>query len=105
LWRRKRWPTIFYVIIKGSVEERDGDGELAALLGPGDSFDSRALMQGSGARSFVAREETLCLPAAARHGDVADRRRTRASARFSISTSRASSTKWRATRMKAVSAR
>jgi len=49
-----------YVIIKGSVEERDGDGELAALLGPGDSFDSRALMQGSGARSFVAREETLC---------------------------------------------
>jgi CBS domain-containing protein len=36
------------------------EGELAALLGPGDSFDSRAMMQGSGARSFVAREETLC---------------------------------------------
>lgn len=49
-----------YVIIKGSVEERDSDGELAALLGPGDSFDSRALMQGAGPRAFVAREETLC---------------------------------------------
>ena len=50
----------FYVVIKGSVEERDAEGELAAMLGPGDSFDSRALMQGSGARTFVSREETLC---------------------------------------------
>jgi CBS domain-containing protein len=49
-----------YVVIKGAVEERDSEGELAALLGPGDSFDSRAMMQGSGPRSFVAREETLC---------------------------------------------
>lgn len=50
----------FFVIIKGAVEERAAEGELVALLGPGDSFDSRALMQGSGARTFVAREESLC---------------------------------------------
>lgn len=55
-----------YVIIKGTVEERDGD-ELLALLGPGDSFDSRALVQGISAHAFAAREETLAyvLPRAA----------------------------------------
>src|SRR3954469_18621151 len=34
-----------YVVIKGFVEERAGD-EPVALLGPKDSFDSRALVAG-----------------------------------------------------------
>ena len=49
----------FYVVIKGTVEERDEAG-LLALLGPNDSFDSRALVHGQGGHAFVAREETLC---------------------------------------------
>jgi CBS domain-containing protein len=55
-----------FVVIKGTIEERDGD-ELVALLGPNDSFDSRALVQGVAAHAFVAREETLAyvLPRAA----------------------------------------
>jgi CBS domain-containing protein len=49
----------FYVVIKGTVEERDEAG-LLALLGPKDSFDSRALVYGQGGHAFFAREETLC---------------------------------------------
>ncbi len=30
------------------------------MRGPGDCFDSRALVQGGGSNAFVAREETLC---------------------------------------------
>jgi CBS domain-containing protein len=48
-----------FIVFKGCVEERDGD-ELVALRGPGDFFDSRALIQGGGSNAFVAREETLC---------------------------------------------
>jgi CBS domain-containing protein len=48
-----------FVVFKGSVEERDGE-ELIGLRGPGDFFDSRALIQGVGATAFIAREETLC---------------------------------------------
>jgi CBS domain-containing protein len=48
-----------FIVIKGAVEERDGD-DLVALRGPGDAFDGRALVQGKGANAFVAREETLC---------------------------------------------
>src|SRR5262245_49178127 len=48
-----------HVIIKGSVEERDGD-ELEAVLGQKESFDARALVQGAAGASFVAAEETLC---------------------------------------------
>lgn len=48
-----------HVIIKGSVEERDGD-ELEAVLGPKESFDARALVHGAAGASFVAAEETLC---------------------------------------------
>jgi CBS domain-containing protein len=48
-----------YVVIKGFVEERAGD-EAVALLGPKDSFDGRALVQGQSGNAFVAREETLC---------------------------------------------
>ena len=62
-----------FVVIKGCVEERDG-GETIALRGPGDWFDSRALVQGRGANAFVAREETLChlLPRAAALRLIAD---------------------------------
>jgi CBS domain-containing protein len=56
---RGRAPDSFYIVIKGVVEERDG-ADLVALRGPGDTFDSRALVQGHGANAFVAREETLC---------------------------------------------
>jgi CBS domain-containing protein len=56
---RDRAPDSLYIVIKGVVEERDGD-DLVALRGPGDAFDSRALVQGQGSNAFVAREETLC---------------------------------------------
>jgi CBS domain-containing protein len=52
-------PEGLYVVIKGTIEERDGE-ELVALLGPKDSFDTRAVVQGSSARSFVSRDEALC---------------------------------------------
>ena len=52
-------PESLFVVMKGMVEERDGD-DLVALLGPGDAFDSRALVQGGGSHAFVASEETLC---------------------------------------------
>ena len=52
-------PESLFVVMKGVVEERDGE-DLVALRGPGDAFDSRALVQGGGAHAFVAREETLC---------------------------------------------
>ncbi len=48
-----------YVIIKGSVEERDGDA-IEALLAQKESFDARALVHGAAGQSFVAAEETLC---------------------------------------------
>jgi CBS domain-containing protein len=51
--------TELFVVIKGTVEERDG-ADLQALLGPKDSFDSRALVHGKSGHAFVAREETLC---------------------------------------------
>ena len=56
---RDRAPESLFIVIKGSVEERDHD-EVVALRGPGDAFDSRALVQGGGSNTFVAREETLC---------------------------------------------
>ena len=52
-------PDSLFSVIKGSVEERDGD-EVVALRGPCDVFDSRALVQRGGSNAFVAREETLC---------------------------------------------
>jgi CBS domain-containing protein len=48
-----------HVIIKGGVEERDGD-EIEAKLGPKDSFDARAVVHGAAGSRFVAAEETLC---------------------------------------------
>ena len=52
-------PDSLFIVYKGCVEERDGE-ELVALRGPGDFFDSRALVQGAASNVFVAREETLC---------------------------------------------
>jgi len=51
-------PDSLFIVIKGCVEERDGD-DVVSLRGPGDTFDSRALVQGGGSNAFVAREETL----------------------------------------------
>ena len=48
-----------HVIIKGAVEERDGD-EVSARLGPKDSFDARAVVHGAAGSRFIAAEETLC---------------------------------------------
>jgi CBS domain-containing protein len=51
-----------FVVIKGTIEERAGS-DLLALLGPKDSFDSRALVHGKSGHAFIAREETLCYAA------------------------------------------
>jgi CBS domain-containing protein len=48
-----------HVLIKGSVEGRDGS-VLQAALGRSDSFDSRAVVHGAAGEDFVAVEETLC---------------------------------------------
>ncbi len=48
-----------HVVIKGAVEVRL-DGALEAVLGPRDSFDSRALVHGAAGEDFQAAEETLC---------------------------------------------
>jgi CBS domain-containing protein len=48
-----------HVIIKGAVEARDGDA-VPTVIGPKDSFDSRALVHGAAGEDFVAAEETLC---------------------------------------------
>jgi CBS domain-containing protein len=75
---RNAAPDSLFIVIKGLVEERDGD-DLVALRGPGDAFDSRALVQGGGSNAFIAREETLCnlLPREPPHG----RKKRRASRR------------------------
>jgi CBS domain-containing protein len=46
-------------VIKGSVEERDGE-KIEAVLGPKDTFDSRSLVHGPAGSSFVSADETLC---------------------------------------------
>jgi CBS domain-containing protein len=48
-----------HVVIKGRVEERDGD-TIESGLGPKDTFDARSLVHGPAGTSFVAAEETLC---------------------------------------------
>ena len=52
-------PEHLFIVMKGHVEEREGE-EVIAILGPGDAFDARALIQGGGGPAFVASEETLC---------------------------------------------
>jgi len=51
-------PTHLFVIIKGRVQQWDGD-EQAASFGPDDSFDGRALVAGRASSRFVAAEEVL----------------------------------------------
>lgn len=48
-----------HVVIKGQVEERDGE-KIEAGLGPKETFDARSLVHGPAGASFVAGEETLC---------------------------------------------
>lgn len=49
-----------YVVIKGYVEERDGE-DIVAICGPKDVFDTRGLVMGEGSHySFVVREEAIC---------------------------------------------
>lgn len=48
-----------HVIVKGQVHERRG-GELAAVLGPEEFFDLKALFGGGQTHSFVAAEDTIC---------------------------------------------
>ncbi|WP_274584164.1 DUF294 nucleotidyltransferase-like domain-containing protein [Neisseria leonii] len=48
-----------YVVIKGVVKESGEDGEVAALYHVWDTFDARALMQGSTPNLFTAAEDTL----------------------------------------------
>lgn len=57
--RTGRASEALHVVLKGRVEERDGD-VLAGVLDPGDSFDSRAVVHGAAGADFVAVEETLC---------------------------------------------
>lgn len=52
-------PDSLFIVIKGAVEEREG-ADVVSMRGPGDCFDSRALVQGGGSNAYVAREETLC---------------------------------------------
>lgn len=52
-------PDSLFIVLKGAVEERE-DEDIVALRGPGEVFDSRAIVQGGSAHDFVAREETLC---------------------------------------------
>ncbi|MCP3467881.1 putative nucleotidyltransferase substrate binding domain-containing protein [Bradyrhizobium sp. CCGUVB23] len=57
--RRDAPADALYVVIKGTVEER-GEADLLALLGPKDTFDSRALVHDQNGHKFLARDETLC---------------------------------------------
>ena len=57
--RRSAASERLHVIIKGAVEVKDG-ADLHAVLGPKDTFDSRALVHGAAGEDFVAAEETLC---------------------------------------------
>jgi CBS domain-containing protein len=56
---RGRGSEHLHVVLKGAVEVRDGEA-LSAVLGPKDSFDSRAVVHGAAGEDFVAAEETLC---------------------------------------------
>jgi CBS domain-containing protein len=57
-------PESLFIVIKGCVEERDGD-DTVALRGPGDTFDSRALVEGGGsnALSLAERHSSTSCPA------------------------------------------
>lgn len=50
-------PALF-IVLRGAVEEREGD-DVLALYGPGDRFDTQAIVQGDCRNAYVARAETL----------------------------------------------
>lgn len=52
-------PDFFYVIIKGLIEEREGD-ELIDMHESGDGFDSGILVHKATVHDFVVREEAIC---------------------------------------------
>jgi CBS domain-containing protein len=54
-----RLPDHFHVVIKGLVEERDGD-EVVAVHESGDGFDSEILVHQATRHDFVVREEAIC---------------------------------------------
>lgn len=49
-----------HVLLKGTVEVRNGDG-LLAVVRAGDTFDARAVVHGEAGEDFIAAEETLCV--------------------------------------------
>ncbi|MEY4753476.1 MAG: hypothetical protein RJA44_1151 [Pseudomonadota bacterium] len=51
-------PTHLFVIIKGYVQQHDGD-DLVATYGPDDCFDGRSLMAGKVSGRFIAAEEVV----------------------------------------------
>nr|WP_236599291.1 DUF294 nucleotidyltransferase-like domain-containing protein [Ramlibacter monticola] len=51
-------PAHLFVVIKGRVQQFDGD-ECVASYGPDDCFDGRALVAGKASSRFVAQEEVL----------------------------------------------
>ena len=62
----KRWhnPAYFYIVVDGVVGERDADG-IVGRYGAGDTFDSRALIEGRSQHDFVTWGSCSCyvLPA------------------------------------------
>lgn len=48
-----------YVVIKGLVKETGSDGEVVALYHTHDTFDARALVEGTSQNQFVVAEEAL----------------------------------------------
>jgi hypothetical protein len=82
---RDKAPDSLFIVIKGLVEERDGD-DLVALRGPGDAFDSRALADPMLSSPGRKRSAT-CFRATSRFGSST---RIRALPRSSTSTSPAS---------------
>ena len=65
-------PTACSSSSRALVEERDGD-DLVALRGPGDAFDSRAIVQGGGVQRFRRARGNALQPAAARRHPPAHR--------------------------------
>lgn len=51
--------THLHIVLKGSVEARDGE-TVDAVLGAKESFDARAVVHGTSGEDYVAAEETLC---------------------------------------------
>ena len=56
---RGAMPDHVYVLIKGLVEERDGD-EVVTLHEPGELFDASVLLHKACRHEFVVREEAIC---------------------------------------------